>query len=141
MRGSLHSMMHFAAKELTEYLALSKKFAEFLKPHFSRALDVAGVRLSADELQMLYDEYGSANGLDVDYQIFCDEMDDVFTTKGLESMPTMEVSTPVLFSASTYIVAVSFQIVLICGPIGLNCCPRSTLPMVLLVPFPSMWMR
>ena len=68
------------------------KTKKVTKPHFSRALDVAGVRLSADELQMLYDEYGSANGLDVDYQIFCDEMDDVFTTKNLESMPTMQVS-------------------------------------------------
>ena len=57
-------------------------------------------------------------------------------------MPTMEVSTPsVLFNASTYIVAVSSQMVLNCGPTGLKCCPRSTLPMVLLVPLVSMWMR
>jgi hypothetical protein len=68
------------------------KTFDLTKAQFERALDVAGVHLNSEQMAMLCDHYGSRNGLGVDYLIFCDEMDDVFTQKGLEANPTMNIT-------------------------------------------------
>jgi hypothetical protein len=57
---------------------------------FSRALDDAGVSLTLAEANLLVDSYKHENGLDVRYRDFCDEVDSVFTMKGLEKDPTFD---------------------------------------------------
>lgn len=60
---------------------------------FKRALDVSGLHLNADEMQMLVAKYRLPEDPSfVNYRRFCDSMDKVFTVKGLEAKPELKAS-------------------------------------------------
>jgi hypothetical protein len=56
-------------------------------------LDDAGVVLTPSQISQLVENYKHENGLDVRYRAFCDDVDAVFTVKGLEKDPTFDAST------------------------------------------------
>lgn len=60
---------------------------------FKRALDVSGLHLNADEMQLLLAKYRLPEDPSfVNYRRFCDSMDKVFTVKGLEAKPELHAS-------------------------------------------------
>ncbi|GLD95923.1 hypothetical protein PINS_up004601 [Pythium insidiosum] len=57
---------------------------------FKRALDVSGLQLSTDEMNVIIDKYRFADApAFVDYRRFCDLIDKAFTVKGLEAKPEL----------------------------------------------------
>jgi len=63
-----------------------------LKTIFPRSLDLCRLELAPSEVQAIMDAYTSVGHPDyVDYYAFCDEIETVFTRKGLEKNPTLKV--------------------------------------------------
>ncbi|XP_065652485.1 uncharacterized protein LOC100202524 isoform X2 [Hydra vulgaris] len=63
---------------------------KMLKINFPRALNISSLRLTAYDIDTVMDFYKSeGNSNYVDYNRFCDDVDSVFTTKGLEVNPTL----------------------------------------------------
>ncbi|KAJ0404945.1 hypothetical protein P43SY_005944 [Pythium insidiosum] len=60
---------------------------------FKRALDVSGLQLSTDEMNVIINKYRFADSpAFVDYRRFCDLIDKAFTVKGLEAKPELRQS-------------------------------------------------
>lgn len=106
----IHVHVHICVSLIFSLLSLSQvvreriRVLEFLRDYdklksgrilttlFYRALDLCGFQLTPSEVNVLVNEYRSVKDSScVDYVLFSDDIESVFTVKELEKMPTVEV--------------------------------------------------